>query len=236
MFNMAIDWRYLSVNPGNKVKPLELTDKKPIKCLSDEEYARFMRVCNDEFPEFFAIFYTFIHTGMRSGELFNLKWEDIDLQSKVIYIRQKAGFIPKGKDNSTHEAKQRIIPIHDSLVEVLKTVKQKSEYVFVDAEGNHFSKHKPRRTLIRIAKIAGIDGISRLHELRHTFATQIMAKKGDIYRLKELLGHSDIRDTMKYVHTSTESLRDDVKALEGLDRRAVPAYILHENVPAHNPL
>jgi site-specific recombinase XerD len=226
MFNIAIDWRYLSDNPCDKIKPVELTDKKPIIWLSDEKYAGFMNVCCDEFPEFYPMFYTFVHTGMRSGELFNLTWEDVDFQRKIICIRQKEGFIPKGKDSNTNQAKVRIMPMHNNLMEMLKSIKKKSDYVFVDNDGNRYSKNKPRRTLIRIAKRAGIKGLSRLHELRHTFASQLVANGVPIYNVKELLGHTDIRDTMKYSHLTPENMREDLKVLERLDVHASCKSIL----------
>ncbi|MFH1868394.1 MAG: tyrosine-type recombinase/integrase [Candidatus Omnitrophota bacterium] len=72
--------------------------------------------------------------------------------------------------------------------------------------------------LMRIAKKAGIKGLTRLHELRHSYATFLVKRGVDIYRVKELLGHSDIRDTLRYVHFPTEFMKEDVKKLEGLDK------------------
>ncbi|UCH12974.1 MAG: tyrosine-type recombinase/integrase [Candidatus Omnitrophota bacterium] len=80
-----------------------------------------------------------------------------------------------------------------------------------------YYKHRLRRVLIKITQKAGIEGLTRLHELRHSYATFLLSKGVDIYKIKELLGHSDIRDTMKYAHLPTIYMKNNVKNLEALD-------------------
>ncbi len=91
-FNKADEWSYLEDNPTKKLKPVEVTDSKPIRFLSEEEYRRFMETCKADFAEFFPMFYMLVHTGMRKGELLSLEWDDIDLKNGYIYIRSKEGF------------------------------------------------------------------------------------------------------------------------------------------------
>ena len=212
-FKKAVEWGYLSSNPAENLRPVEITDSKPIRFLSEDEYTRFMEVCKNEYPEFYPMFYMFIHTGLRKSELLNLEWIDIDLKNGFIHIRSKNGFRPKGIDKKTGKAKERIIPMHDGLKKVLQTIPREEERVF-----KAYDKHRPRRVLIKISKKAGIDGLTRLHELRHSYATFLLNKGVDIYKIKELLGHSDIRDTMKYAHLPTIYMKKDVKQLEDLDK------------------
>ncbi len=80
-----------------------------------------------------------------------------------------------------------------------------------------YDKHRLRRVLIKIVKSAGIANLTRLHELRHSYATFLLQKGVDIYKIKELLGHSDIRDTMKYAHLPTIHMINDVSKLKDLD-------------------
>ena len=145
------------------------------------------------------MFVAFITSGMRSGELFSLEWKDINFKHGYIHIRPKQGFTPKGKDMRTNKAKERKMPLHPELAGILKMMPRISRYVFTD-NGKSFSQQKPRRLLIRIAKKAEIDGLTRLHELRHTYASILLSKGVDIFALKELLGHSDIKDTQRYSH------------------------------------
>jgi len=212
-FRKAVEWGYLSDSPAQNLKAVEITDSKPIRYLSEEEYRKFMEICKNKYPEFYSMFYSFIHTGLRKGELLSLEWSDIDFKNGFIHIRSKNGFRPKGIDKKTGKAKERIIPIHDGLKGILESMSREDDRVF-----KSYDKHRPRRVLMKIARKAGIDGLTRLHELRHSYATFLLNKGVDIYKIKELLGHSDIRDTMKYAHLPTIHMKEDIKRLESLDK------------------
>ena len=206
MFNKAFEWHYIGKNPATKQSKVEVNDSKRIRCLSEEEYIRFLETCKSCYPECYSMFCAFLTTGMRAGELFNLEWSDIDFNHSVIYIRIKPGFAPKGKDHRANRAKERMIPLHPKLKNILLKVPKISSYIFTDG-GNPFSKQKPRRLLIRIAKRSNIQGLTRLHELRHTYASLLLSKGVHIFALKELLGHSDIRETQKYSLIIPEHLK-----------------------------
>lgn len=215
VLNKAREWRYVHKNPVVGIKRIEVNDSKPIKALSAEECAAFLRVCQAEFPEYYAMYFACMVTGMRSGELFNLEWTDIDFARDLIYIQSKPGFAPKGKTAKNNKAKERMLPLHPVLKEMLVKM-PKSKYVFTD-HGEQFSRSKPRRLLIRIAKLAGIVGLTRLHELRHTYASILLSKGMNIFALKELLGHSDIRDTQKYSHMLPEHFAHAVQLVAKID-------------------
>ncbi|MBL7132132.1 MAG: site-specific integrase [Candidatus Omnitrophica bacterium] len=211
LFGKVVEWGYLTSNPAKNLKGVEITDSKPIRVLAEDEYRYFMEVCKRDFPKLYPMFYTFIHTGLRKTELLSLEWGDIDLERGLIYIRPKEGFLPKGINKRAGRAKERVIPIHDSLEKVLRSLPRKNGPIF-----GHFSNNMPRRLLIRITKKAGIKGLTRLHELRHSYATFLLNKGVDIYKIKELLGHSDIRDTMKYAHLPTAYMKEEIRQLEDL--------------------
>ena len=96
----------------------------------------------------------------------------------------------------------------------MQSIPRKGEKVF-----KAYDKHRPRRVLMKIASKADIEGLTRLHELRHSYASFLLNKGVDIYKIKELLGHSDIRDTMKYAHLPTIHMKEDVRQLEDLDKK-----------------
>ena len=211
-FNKLYEWSYLETNPVKQLKRVEVTDSKPIRFISEDEYRKFMEVCKKDFHEFFPMFYVLVHTGLRKGELLNLEWKDIDLKHGFIYIRSNDTFMPKGIDRKTGKAKERIVPMHKGLERVFNELPRVDEKVF-----KTYDKHRLRRVLIKIAKKAGIKDLTRLHELRHSYASFLVKKGVDIYKVKELLGHSEIKDTIKYAHLPAFYMKDDVKLLESLD-------------------
>ncbi len=213
----AEEWHYLRKNPAKRLKKLEVTDAKVIKCLSEEECGRLLRACQGDEPYYYSMFLAFMTTGLRLGELLNLEWSDIDFDRGLIFVRIKADFAPKGKDLRANRAKERVLPVPRSVLEVLRAKQRESNYVFTDIGGKRFSKHKPRRILLKLAKLAEIPALTRLHELRHTYASLLLGKGVHILHLKELLGHSDIRDTQRYSHMLPEHIKATAGLIENLE-------------------
>lgn len=138
-----------------------------------------------------------LYTGMRRGEMFKLKWADVDFQRGFIHLRD-----PKGGEDQK-------IPMNDSATDVLKGHPQgKSEYVFLMNNGKPF-KTDLRRRLNRIRDAANIPKNFRaLHGLRHAYAS-MLASSGqvDMYTLQKLLTHKSPLMTQRYAHLRDESLR-----------------------------
>jgi integrase len=135
-------------------------------------------------------------TGMRRGELFQLKWEDIDFSRGFIHIRN-----PKGKVDQK-------IPINPIAQELLENHPQSdSPYVFPGRAGGQRTRYP--KGIDRIRKKAGFPPDFRpLHGLRHTFAS-MLASSGqvDLYTLQKLLTHKTSAMTQRYAHLRDEALR-----------------------------
>jgi len=141
-----------------------------------------------------AIMRLALYTGMRRGEMFKLKWNDIDFQRGFINIRN-----PKGGVSQK-------IPLNDQAREVLKNHPKTAENVFVRPDGEPFTDI--RRRVNPIKQAAGITGSFRaLHGLRHTYAS-MLASSGqvDMYTLQKLLTHKSPIMTQRYAHLRDESL------------------------------
>ncbi|MCH9024014.1 MAG: tyrosine-type recombinase/integrase [candidate division Zixibacteria bacterium] len=207
MFNLAIKWGYLKENPTTKVKPLKVNDSKPVRFLSDKEVSKFLNACP---ADLYPIYFTFLNTGMRKAELENLEWDDVDLKRRKIKIRRKEFWQPK--------TGEREIPISDKLHKLLIKLKVsndksiKSNFVFPDSSGT-IIRTKLRERLIRIAREADIEGLTKLHTLRHTFASQLVMSGVDLPTVMKLMGHSDIQTTMIYAHLAPDHLADAVNKL-----------------------
>ncbi len=207
ILNMAIEWGYTRQNPIVKVKRLKEDDRKPLRFLTKEECQKLLDASP---PDLYPACFTFLHTGMRKAELENLQWADVDFDRRKILIRRKKNWNPK--------TGEREIPIGGSLLDVLRKLRKKSkdagetDYVFKVKNSGH-SHNRLRRELIKIAKQAGIDGVTKLHTLRHTFASHLVMSGVDLPTVKKLMGHSDIQTTMVYAHLAPDHLAEAVDRL-----------------------
>jgi len=206
-FYQAVNWGHLQENPTKGVKKLKVNDSKPPRFLTEEEYKKLLEACP---PDLYPIYFTFLNTGMRKAELENLEWDDIDFDRRKIRIRRKADWQPK--------TGEREIPVSDSLHDLLVTLKQKndktlkSSYVFCHTDGGKL-KTKVREKLIQIARKAEIEDLTRVHTLRHTFASHLVMKGVDLPTVMKLMGHSDIQTTMIYAHLAPDHLAGAVNKL-----------------------
>ena len=143
-----------------------------------------------------------INSGMRKEEILGLKWKQI--RDGLIYL------------DKTKSKKKRQVPINNTLAELFRTIRKKqgltSEYVFI-YQGKRI---KDVKTAYNAAlKRAGILD-ANFHTRRHTFASHFVMRGGSLKALQEMLGHSNIKTTMRYAHLSQEHKKEAVKLLDGL--------------------
>lgn len=136
-----------------------------------------------------------LFTGMRRGELFKLKWADIDFDRGFITIRD-----PKGGVSQK-------IPLNDQARDVLKNHPETADHVFTRCDGEPFKDIHRRVNLIKEAAGIGTD-FRTLHGLRHAFAS-MLASSGevDMYTLQKLLTHKSPIMTQRYAHLRDDTLR-----------------------------
>jgi integrase len=163
-------------------------EKRLLAALEGEEWLR-------------AVVIMAIHTGMRRGEIFKLKWFDVDFARGVVHVR------------NTKMGKDRVVPMSAPVREMLERQPKTSGYVFPSPKtGGQLIDIKRRFDLTRTA--AGISDF-RFHDLRHTAATRLAAAGVNVVVIAEILGHSDIRTTKRYSHAMDEAMRDAVEKLAG---------------------
>jgi integrase len=214
MLNKAVEWGYLKESPCKGIKNMKEPSGR-IRYLSHDEINRLLKACdvssltenpNNKGRSFSKMITAYlkpivqiaIHSGMRRGEIMNLRWKDIDFKERRIILE-------KTKNNE-----RRMIPMNDTLCHVLQSlpVHLHEERVFPDINGNMVTV-----TFERACKRAGIEDF-RFHDLRHTFASYLTMTGGNIRTVQTLLGHKDLRMTMRYSHLSPEHLREAVTTLE----------------------
>ena len=141
---------------------------------------------------------------MRKGEIFNLKWHDIDWNNGLIHLLR------------TKNNEKREIPFNETVRGILIRIKRNPEspYVFSSFKGKPFVDIK--KSFHTALTKAGINDF-RFHELRHTFASQLVMSGVDLLTVKELLGHKNIEMTLRYSHLSCNHKKQAVKALDQLN-------------------
>lgn len=137
--------------------------------------------------------------GLRSGEVLNIRLNDIDSFRRTLFIRQS-----KGK-------KDRVVPLHgritELLTEYLRTYKP-TDYLFEGAHpGTPYSGRSLQKVLKQAVLHAGIKKAVTLHWLRHSYATHLLESGTNLRFIQELLGHSSSKTTELYTHVSTNSLQ-----------------------------
>ena len=203
IFNKAIDWGYASNNPVRRVEFLSENESLRERVLTEDEESRLFESIS---PHLRLILMVALNTGMRKGEIFNLKWEDIDFESRKIRIsKSKSG-------------RGRTIPMNSilfSLLSGLKSQNGKTEFVFTNPEtGKPYIDIK--KAFNGACKRAGIKNL-HFHDLRHTFASRLIKRGVDLIIAKELLGHSSVVTTQRYLHSQA---REKMEAVETLSKKA----------------
>ena len=203
MFNIAIDNGWMRKNPALKcaVKPMfvENTEKK---ILTIDEEKRLLSACKDDCEYIKPIIICALHTGMRKSEILNLKWQNVDLNNRLITI-----LVQKNR-------KKSYLPISDTLAEELNKlyILKTSDYVFVNPLTN-----KPyvniRNTYTKVLKQAKITNFN-FHSLRHTACTRMLEKGVEIDVVKEIMRHSNISITLEvYNHINQDRKIEAIRVL-----------------------
>jgi len=138
---------------------------------------------------------------MRSGEIRNIQWRDVDFDSGFIIIRE------------SKNGESRHVAMDSTLVELFRGYPRtpESDFVFTNLMGGRLGwlQHGFRKALVR----AGLQDL-HFHDLRHTFASQWMMAGGELYALKDILGHKTIAMTQRYAHLSPAYRRSMVDRME----------------------
>ncbi len=146
--------------------------------------------------------------GLRVSEIINLKITDIDSKNMQVFIERA-----KGK-------KDRYVNLPESILEQLRSyfVAFKPKiYLFEGQYGDKYSTRSAQQVFSSALQKAKINKVSGIHGLRHSFATHLLEAGTDIKFIQELLGHNDIKTTMRYTHVSEKSLKKIKSPLDTLD-------------------
>lgn len=195
MFSLAVTNKHLRHSPCADLKKLRIKNHADRFLTSDEE-EKLLSKANSIMR---LIILVALHTGMRQGEILNLKWEDINF---------KKGYLTA---LDTKNGQPRNIPLTKRIKTELQLFTKIGEYVFM----NPLTKKKYvniKKTFSRTVERAGIKKIT-FHQLRHSSATRMVEMGADIKVVQELLGHSDLNVTQRYAHAVPQRVLDAIRTL-----------------------
>jgi integrase len=186
-YRIALENGKVQNNPVRLVRRLR-EDNAVIRYLKRDEEAKLRTIVEPHHPERWAEIVFAMNTGLRAGEQFGLRWEDIEFEHQPPQLRLVL----------TKNGSARYLPLNATALQALQTL---SEYT--DRSGRVFQQ-KPYRVWFDLAlKAAGIDGFT-WHCLRHTFASRLVMAGVDIRTVAELMGHRTLQMTMRYAHLAPE--------------------------------
>ena len=223
--NWAVNHDLIKENPLSRLGRLKESDSDvKVRYLSDDERTRLMaaldvrekriraeRKSHNEWlaqrrqksmPELYGKFADYLkpmvlmslYCGIRRGSLFGLRWADVDLEARAIMLR--------GENNKAGSTVQ--LPVNSLVIDTLRAWKEQNHPI----KGNELVFPSPvsgevlnnvKKSWGALLKEAGIENF-RWHDMRHDFASQLVMKGVDLNTVRELMGHSDMKMTMRYAH------------------------------------
>ena len=188
VLNAAIDWGWLHQNPIKR-----LTKPRPNKrdvVLTSEEIQRLLHACQQSRSQWlYAIVVVTLATGGRRREIETLTWQQVDLQLRRIRLVKTKGQKPR--------AITLIQPAYEVLQDIYNARTTRSPYVFVMPHGGCIQKSYKGWAVAR--RRAGVEHL-HFHDLRHTTASYLAMHGASLSDIKEILGHSNISTTERYIH------------------------------------
>lgn len=201
IFNKAIDWNYLEKNPFKGIR-LRIATNNPI-FISKDELKLIVEKENNSILS--TIYLLAFYTGLRLSEIINLEWNDVDLNSRIIKVRNKEGFTTKSK-------RERVIPISNVVFDLLTNLNHNSNFIFSKNEAR-FNPTYVSKSFKKSVKASGLNSKIHFHTLRHSFASNLVQKNVNIYTVQKLLGHSNISTTQIYSHLNQDNLINAISLL-----------------------
>ncbi|MGY5618645.1 tyrosine-type recombinase/integrase [Vibrio cincinnatiensis] len=208
-FNRAVEWEFIDSHNLAKVKVIH-QDNTRVRYLSKEEEKVLLAALTSRdarlreslastaqagrYVDYLEpLIVMAMNTGLRRGELLTLRWEHISLPNRYLTICSE----------NAKSKKRRTVPLNDTvfhLLEAWRVQNPSADFVFVH-RGQPVSFFSYQwRNLLKEAKIEQF----RFHDLRHHFASKLVMAGVDLNTVRELLGHADLKMTLRYAHLAPE--------------------------------
>ncbi len=208
-FNKAVSWHYIEENPFVKFRLPKIPETAAAYVTEADLSAILSQRISIDYKDLFIFAFD---TGMRLGEIVNLKWASLHLSENEIDVTNSRTFTTKGK-------KERTIPISARLHKTLADrharmfAKGNPTYVF-ERRGKKFNSGYASRKFKQVVRAAGLDENLHFHSCRHGFGSSLIRANVNPVHVQQLMGHSDLSTTLRYVHANKDDLEQAIKKLD----------------------
>lgn len=225
VFEAAIkDWNWIEKNPVKLIRKPSVSNARQ-RYLSEDECEKLLTSClESRNPYLYSVVTLALGTGMRRGELLGLRWEDVDFKNRVITLK-------KTKNGSI-----RCIPLVEMIFNILKTLHDSE--IIIDSTHQIFPSLNLERYLdIRTAWLFALKRADikdfKFHDLRHSCASFLIATGSHMREVMEILGHKDMRSTIRYTHLTYQKLAESLQKAQKFIKRKDASNEVKENTPVH---
>jgi integrase len=200
-FSRAVKWGMLKENPFRECQLVRIPEQEAAY-LSQTDFQRLISVIREDWFRSAVIFSCL--SGLRRGELCNLKWQDVDFGRKLLIVRNSDTF-------KTKSGRNRVVPLSDTAISVLYGMQVRNYSPFVvtlkekQLQGSWLS-----HLFKRYVRALSLDGRLHWHSLRHTSASWLVASGASLYFTQHFLGHSSPTVTSRYAHLAPSTLHEAV--------------------------
>ncbi|MFN0158270.1 MAG: tyrosine-type recombinase/integrase [Bacteroidota bacterium] len=202
LFSFAVKKEMLAKSPLNMGLLLKST-KLPPAYISKDDFPKLLENTGSSLLR--EVFIFAASTGMRAGEIVNLKWMNVDMERRQVGVVSTETFLTK-------TGKSRVVPLNETAYGIVISRDQSrrlSEYVF------HKGAYRIQRGYLshsfkKVVRKAGLPEALRFHSLRHTFGSWCAQSNVPIYTIQALMGHSNVQTTAIYSHLAESHLHSAV--------------------------
>ena len=207
----SISFIFCSVQLYPKPKLIKAKNSKPPQFWTEKEVNKILDLAKGKYVYDLLVFA--LNTGLRAGELAHLRWEDVNLEKGFLVVQgydieyhtKKISFEPKN-----HELRR--VKLNFEALNVLRMLRPNSEWTpfcFGNKRGRP-RKNNMQRDLRIITRKLGIDKKGQWHCARRTFAVHVLQNGGSVEVVRQLLGHSDLKTTQRYLNVTNRHLDNAV--------------------------
>lgn len=230
-FNWCVEESLLKTSPMSRLKRPRVAKREPV-FLERDDYDRLLNAVDahkemnstalkeGEVVWMGDVIRFAVGSGLRLSELCNLNWGDVNHVSGQVTVRNRGEF----KTKSGHE---RTVFVAGDALDVLRTLRatvtspNPDDAVFRGVSGGRLNATYVSKRFKKFVRLAKLKDEITFHTLRHTYASWLVIGGVDLYRVRDLLGHSTITLTERYAHLAPRHHRDDVERIFGPSRLPV---------------